>query len=93
MPPFSIAGKRSLEVKLEPDLDLTRKHVLRGNQGREDCSKVRVVRIGVVLIATEVVVVSQVERLESELDANAFGDLGALQDRRIKLESLVAADL
>src|SRR5262245_30761708 len=84
-----------LPVELEAYLDLAGQDVLRRNAAREDRAEMAIglVRGRVDLVAAEVVVVEQIERFETKLDAGALADLRGLEERRVELHCLVAANL
>src|SRR6266567_2866293 len=69
---------RFLPVELEKDLDLARQHVLRRYLRRENAAEVGAVGIGVEIVATEIVVIEEVEHFKSQLQAGALADLGGL---------------
>src|SRR5690348_2115984 len=92
-PPFVNGPKPGLPVELEPHLDLARQNVLRRHRGRNHAAEVRVLRVGLEIVAAEVVVIENIERLEAGLEAHALVDPGGLQKRHIPLEGVVDADL
>src|SRR5438128_3945215 len=85
----------ALPVELEAHLDLPGQEVLRRDRRRTNRTEVavRIFRIGVDLVATEVVMVEQVECFEPELEAHALVNPGGLQQRSVHLHCRVPADL
>src|SRR5713101_6424156 len=78
---------------LHADLNLARQDVLRRHQRREDGAKVGVAGVLLDLIATEIIVVKEVERLRAKLRTQTLRDLGGLEYGCVQLERVVPADL